>query len=90
MPAHATPAFTPFADDAAVQTLGDLTLENGTARIVLHGSLDLSRDRQSLERARALAKTLTAIVAALEDEDDLPDRADEVRVATTEVKNPFG
>ncbi|AWN54689.1 hypothetical protein DK412_26275 [Methylobacterium sp. 17Sr1-1] len=90
LPAHAKPAFTPFADDAAVQTLGDLTLENGSARIALHGSLDFARDRESLERARALQKTLAAIVAALEDEEDLPERADEVRVATTEVKNPFG
>ncbi|QRE74135.1 hypothetical protein [Methylobacterium aquaticum] len=90
MPAHATPAFTPFADDAAVQTLGGLTLENGTARIALHGSLDFARDRESLERAKALAKTLAAIVAALEREADLPERAGEVRVATTEVRNPFG
>ena len=90
MPAHATPAFTPFADDAAVQTLGGLTLENGTARIALHGSLDFARDRESLERARALAKTLAAIVSALEGEADLPERAGEVRVATTEVRNPFG
>ncbi|MGX7703243.1 hypothetical protein [Methylobacterium sp. Gmos1] len=90
MPAHAKPAFVPFADDAAVQTLGGLTLENGRTRIALHGSLDLARDRESLERARALATTLAAIVAALEDQPDLPERADEVRVATQEVRNPFG
>ncbi|BCM87108.1 hypothetical protein NS228_13310 [Methylobacterium indicum] len=90
MPAPAKSAFTPFADDAAVQTLGDLTLENGTTRIALHGSLDFARDRESLERARALTTTLTAIVTALEDEADLPERAEEARGATTEVKNPFG
>ncbi|MGE7419099.1 hypothetical protein [Methylobacterium tarhaniae] len=90
MPAHAKPAFSPFADDAAVQTIGDLTLENGTARIALHGSLDFARDRESLERARALAKTLSAIVAALEGEVDLPERTEEVRAATKAVKNPFG
>ncbi|AWN49205.1 hypothetical protein DK419_25020 [Methylobacterium terrae] len=90
MPARVKPAFIPFADDAGVQTLGDLTLENGTARIALHGSLDLARDRESLERARALAKTLAAIVAALEGEADLPERADEVRAATQAVENPFG
>ena len=90
LPAHAKPTFTPFADDAAVQTLGGLTIETGTARIARHGSLDVARDRESLERARALAKTLSAIVAALEGEADLPERADEVRVATTEVRNPFG
>ena len=90
MPAHPKPAFTPFADESGVQTLGDMTLENGTTRIALHGSLDFARDRESLERARALARTLAAIVAVLEGEADLPERAEEVRVATTEVKNPFG
>ncbi|TNC07327.1 hypothetical protein FF100_32515 [Methylobacterium terricola] len=90
MPAHAKPAFTPFADDEAVQTLGGLTLENGKARIALHGALDFARDRESLGRARALAETLAAIVAALEGEADLPERAEEARVATQEVKNPFG
>lgn len=91
MPAQAKPAFAPFADDAAVQTLGGLTLENGTARIALHGSLDFARDRESLERARALRTLLAAIVATLEDEADLPERAqDETRVATQSVKNPFG
>jgi hypothetical protein len=90
MPAHAKPTFTPFADDAAVQTLGDLTLENGTARVVLHGSLEFARDRESLERAKALKETLAAIVTALEGEADLPERAQEVRMATKEVKNPFG
>ncbi len=67
-----------------------MTLENGTTRIALHGSLDFARDRESLERARALARTLAEIVAVLEGEADLPERAEEVRVATTEVKNPFG
>ncbi|BAQ47943.1 MULTISPECIES: hypothetical protein [Methylobacterium] len=90
MPAHPKPAFTPFADESGVQTLGDMTLENGTTRIALHGSLDFARDRESLERARALARTLAEIVAVLEGEADLPERAEEVRVATTEVKNPFG
>lgn len=80
--------FTPFADDAAVQTIGGLSLENGRDRIALHGSLDLGRDAEGLERARALAAALAAIVSALEAE-PLPERvADEPRPADT-VKNPF-
>ncbi|WP_407525556.1 hypothetical protein [Methylobacterium oryzisoli] len=80
--------FTPFADDAAVQTLGDLTVENGTERVVLHGSLDLARDRRSLERARALRATLDAVVAALE-RADLPEEAPRPEAKTESVKNPF-
>ena len=81
-------AFVPFADDAAVQTLGTLSIENGTARIGLHGSLDLTRDRAGLARARALKATVDAIVAALQAA-ELPEAvADDTRGAET-VKNPF-
>ena len=81
-------AFAPFADDAAVQTIGGLSIENGSDRIALHGSLDITRDKAGLDRARALAATLAAIVAALEGE-PFPDAvAETVRPAET-VKNPF-
>ncbi|GJD53310.1 hypothetical protein OPKNFCMD_6085 [Methylobacterium crusticola] len=80
---------TPFADDAAVQTLGDLTVENGTARIVLHGSLEIARDRPGLERARALRRTLDAIVRALEGAPDLPERAAAPEAEARSVRNPF-
>lgn len=80
--------FAPFADDAAVQTIGGLSLENGTDRIALHGSLDLTRDRPGLDRARALAATLAAIVAVLESE-ALPEAVAEATRPGTSVKNPF-
>ncbi|WP_244476455.1 hypothetical protein [Methylobacterium sp. Leaf88] len=80
--------FTPFADDAAVQTIGGLSVENGRDRIAIHGSLDLARDARGLERARALAAAFAAIVAALEAA-PLPEQvAEESRSADT-VKNPF-
>ncbi|MGU3541136.1 hypothetical protein [Methylobacterium sp. A54F] len=82
------PAFAPFADDAAVQTLGGLSVENGQARIALHGSLDLTRDREGLARARALKATLDAIVRALE-RADLPEAVAEEPEATTPKANPF-
>ncbi len=80
--------FKPFADDASVRNLGDFSIENGTARIALHGSLDITRDREGLRRARDLKATLEAIVAALERE-DLPDAVAEEPEAATPVKNPF-
>ncbi|ACL61878.1 hypothetical protein [Methylobacterium nodulans] len=79
----------PFADDATVQTLGPLTVENGTERVVLHGSLELARDRLSLERARALRRILDAVVTALEGQ-DLPEEAPRPEGRTQSVKNPFG
>lgn len=80
--------FTPFADDAAVQTVGGLSIENGTDRIAIHGSLDLARDTTGLARARALAETLAAIVAALEAEGPPEHAADATRPPAS-VPNPF-
>jgi hypothetical protein len=84
----AQPDFHPFADDAAVRTVGDLSVENGTGRIVLHGSVELTRDRAGLERARALKRTLDAIVRALAAE-KLPETAAEAPVPAGRTRNPF-
>lgn len=84
----APPPFRPFADDAAVQTLGDLSIESGTTRIALHGALDLTRDRHGLDRARRLRGLLADIVAALE-EQELPDTVAERVDEPLSVKNPF-
>lgn len=92
MPRKAKPkqaqGFEPFADDAAVQTFGDLSIENGAMRIAIHGSLDLTRDRDGLERARTLKAVVDAIVAALEAQ-DLPEVVAEETRAPKPVKNPF-
>lgn len=80
--------FAPFADDAAVRTIGGLTVENGTTRIALHGSVDLTRDASGLERARTLRDALTEIVDALSAQ-DLPERVAEAERAPETVKNPF-
>ncbi len=80
--------FTPFADDAAAQTIGDLSIENGTSRITLHGSVDLTRDKSGLERARVLQTILTRIVEVLSDE-ALPEVVAETEKPPQMVKNPF-
>ena len=51
---------TPFADDAASVSIGKLTIENGTDRVALYGSLDITRDQQGLVHARALLAILQA------------------------------
>lgn len=83
-----TPVFRPFADGAAVRTIGGLSLENGADRIAVHGSVDLTRDALGLERARALQAAVTAIVEALEGQ-SLPEAVAEAPKAPEVVKNPF-
>lgn len=82
--------FIPFADDAAALIIGGLTLENGTDRVSLSGSLDLARDRRGLDQARALRAALDGIIAALEAEKDLPTRVPPPKpTSVTRKPNPF-
>ena len=83
------PTFDPYADDAASLDIGELTLENGRDRIAVYGSLDLTRDKAGLKRARALKAVLDAVVGHLEAAHDLPDTVPEPD-APTSVANPFG
>lgn len=79
---------TPFADEADSLQIDDLTVENRTDRVSLYGSVALTKDRAGLEHARALKTVLDAVIAALEDEENLPET-----VATKppdQVPNPFG
>ncbi len=82
--------FRPFADDAATMSFGELTIENGTDRIALYGSLDLTRDKAGLEHARKLKTLLEQVVHALEAAGgSLPNQVPPPEKPTT-VKNPFG
>ena len=91
------PALDPFADDAHVRLLAGLTIENGRGCVALHGSLDLTRDRRGLARARALRAVLDAVVAVLEAQPDLPaaspapaeSAVDAPAEAPVVVRNPF-
>ncbi|CAO3372726.1 hypothetical protein [Azospirillum argentinense] len=79
---------TPFADEADSLQIDDLTVENRTDRVSLYGSIALTKDRAGLAHARALKAILDAVIAALEDEENLPEA-----VATKppdKVPNPFG
>lgn len=78
----------PFADEAASMAVGGLTVENGTGRMALYGSLDLTRDKQGLAHARALHAVLAQVVQALEGAGPLPD-AVAPPAAAKSVPNPF-
>ena len=80
--------FKPFADNAASISIGEMTVENGTDRIALYGSLDLARDKQGLAHARALAALLDQAIQFLEGDTSLPDAVPPPAAPKT-VKNPF-
>lgn len=78
----------PFANESDSLGLGDLTIENGTDRVSIYGSIDLTRDKQGLRDARTLKALLDKVVATLEGDKHLPDKVappDE----PDDVKNPF-
>ena len=77
----------PYANEEEVIHIGDLDLENRLDRISIHGSVDITKDKQGLEYAFALKRQIDTIVEKLKRE-DLPERIcveNEGRV----VKNPF-
>ncbi|GLR80312.1 hypothetical protein HUE56_06315 (plasmid) [Azospirillum oryzae] len=78
----------PYADDAGAMKIGDIEVENGTDRVALYGSIDLTRDKQGLEHARKLRDLLAAVVRSLENETDLPDQIPPPKPTDT-VENPF-
>ncbi|MFT9115134.1 MAG: hypothetical protein ABF443_13690 [Acetobacter malorum] len=81
-------AFIPFGDDAQVQTIDQLTVENDPARVSVYGRLDITHDRAGLDNARALAALLNAVVTRLEAEPALPEHA-QIAPKTHPMTNPF-
>jgi hypothetical protein len=82
------PQFAPFADDVVSTSIGQLTIENGTDRIALYGTLDITRDRQGLANAQALKAVVDQTVQCLAGETDLPNTVAPDAVPKT-VRNPF-
>ncbi|WP_230772385.1 hypothetical protein [Sphingomonas sp. Leaf4] len=79
----------PFADDDAAASIGDLSIENGTSRIAISGSVEITRDKAGLERARALKQLADELVATLEAEPAPEQVAPTQTASVDEVANPF-
>jgi hypothetical protein len=62
----------PFGNESEALQIDDLTIENRTDRVSIYGSIDITRDRRGLERARRLAQLFDTILARLSRE-DLPE-----------------
>jgi hypothetical protein len=84
--------FKPYSnDDDVLNIQGDaLTVSNGTARVVLNGTLELTRDQRGLKAALTLKEAIDAVVAALQAQADLPAKVkDEPDAKPGIVQNPF-
>jgi hypothetical protein len=67
-----------------------LTFSNGTARVVLNGTLELTRDQHGLKTALALNEAVDAIVAGLQAQADLRAKMkNEPDAKPGVVQNPF-
>ena len=77
----------PFANEEEVITIEELLIENRLDRISIHGSVDITKDKQGLAYAFALKRQIDTIVESLKRE-DLPEKIS-VENATKEVKNLF-
>ncbi|RDK02115.1 hypothetical protein [Paraburkholderia lacunae] len=84
--------FKPYSnDDDVLNIQGDaLTVSNGTTRVVVAGTLELTRDQRGLKAALALKEAVDAVVASLQAQQDLPVRVkDEPDAKPGVIQNPF-
>ncbi|MFL9938414.1 hypothetical protein [Paraburkholderia graminis] len=84
--------FKPYSnDDDVLNIQGDaMTVSNGTTRVVLNGTLELTQDQRGLKAALALKQAVDAIVAALQAQPSLPAKVKEEPDAKPGVvDNPF-
>ncbi len=80
--------FKPFEQGTESSAIEDLTLENQTDYVSLYGNLQITKDQAGLKNARALQDFLNQVVAALEQETNLPEKI-QLKVEG-EIENPFG
>ena len=78
-----------FQDDVGATSIGDLVVENSTTAVTFSGSLEVTRDKAGLNRARALKKLADAVVEQLEADSDLPNRVVAAKNGSDEIDNPF-
>lgn len=84
--------FKAFADDSAILNIhgDDFTVTNDPERVVLSGTLEVTRDKAGLAAVLALQQAISSIVEALQHDPSLPEHVDEEPPTPTgKVKNPF-
>jgi hypothetical protein len=84
--------FNAYSNDVDVLGIeGDaLTITNGATRVLISGTLALTKDKRGLKAALALKQAVDSAVAALQAQADLPERIkDEPDAKPGVVDNPF-
>ena len=84
--------FNAFAnDDDVVNIQGDaLSVSNGTTRVTVTGTLELTKDQRGLKAALALKQAVDSVVEALQSQAGLPARIEDEPDAKPGVaENPF-
>ncbi|WP_175947835.1 hypothetical protein [Burkholderia pyrrocinia] len=84
--------FKAFADDSTVVNIhGDaFTVTNDLDRIVLSGTLELTRDKTGLAAVLELQKVVASVVDVLQHDPALPEHVrDEPAAPKGKIKNPF-
>jgi len=76
----------PFANESETLDIADLTIENRVDHISLFGSLDITRDKIGLAKAKALYSLLGQAINVLESI-DLPEKIDLEK--GDRIRNPF-
>ena len=77
----------PYENEEETCQIDQLTIENRVDRVQVYGSIELTKDKAGLGRARQLKQLVDQIVKVLSSE-DLPERV--IVEEPTTVKNPFG
>ena len=82
-----TTTFKPYANEADVQRIGDLEIENRVDRVTLTGDVVLTMDKPGLALAKEFQALLSEVVKTLEANKQLPETV-ELKPAKV-VKNTF-
>lgn len=77
----------PFENEEESLQVGGLTIENRLDRVSIYGSLDITLDKEGLERARQMKMSIDLVLNALEAEKGLPDHIG--GASNEDVPNPF-
>lgn len=76
-----------FENESEVIIIEDLTIENRTDRISISGGIDITKDKEGLEKIRAIKKQIDQIAKKLENEKELSDKIEILEAKM--VINPF-
>lgn len=79
--------FMAYENETDSFNIGDMTLENRLDRISIYGSLDVTKDKEGLEKALKLKRIIDASIDALKRDKNLPEHIEILSVDT--VDNPF-